>query len=70
MRTLRTTLRAAGRLDRMMDDRIIFLWGSAYALRDSGVTGLAARCRAVSVGVDDQPYGQMESGGNNSRLTM
>ena len=49
MRTLRTTLRAAGRFDRMMDDRIIFLWGSAYALRDSGVTGLAARCRAVSV---------------------
>ena len=49
MRTLRTTLRAAGRLDRMMDDRIIFLWGSAYALRDSGVTGLPARCRAVSV---------------------
>ena len=31
-----------------MDDRIVFL-GSAYALRDSGVTGLPARCRAVSV---------------------
>ena len=49
VRTLRRTLRAAGRFDRMMDDRIIFLWGSAYALRDSGVTGLAARCRAISV---------------------
>ena len=48
VKTLRTSLREAGRFDRMMDDRIIF-WGSAYALCDSGVTGLPARGRAISV---------------------
>ena len=55
VKTLRTTLRATGRFDRMMDDRIIFL-GSAYALRDSGVTCLPARCRAVAVAA---PQGSM-----------
>jgi hypothetical protein len=41
---------AAEVFDRMMDDRIIlFFLVSAYALRGYGVTGLAARCRAVSV---------------------